>query len=68
MYPFLNKAGFYDEELLPPSPKPQLGDHPPSAVRECFLDVFASALHIGYCSSLRNLKTRHAVVTGTNES
>ena len=36
------------------------------AVRDCLLNLFAATLHIGGRSSIRNLRTRHAVVTGTN--
>jgi len=58
---------FYGEELLAPCPTPKLEDHPVSATRDCVFNIFAVALHIGSCSSLRNLRTRHAVVTGTSE-
>jgi len=40
--------------------------HPLSAVHDCLFNLFAATLHIGGCSSIRNLKTRHAVVTGTH--
>ena len=42
--------------------------HPLSAVRDCLFNIFAAALRIGDRSSNRNLRTRHAVVTGTNLS
>jgi hypothetical protein len=47
---------FYGEELLAPRPIPKLEDHFLSAVRDCLpkLDGF---------SSIRNLRTRRAVVT-----
>ena len=45
---FRNKIRFHGEELLAPRPTPKLEDHP------------LSALH----SSIRNLRARHAVVTG----
>ena len=38
-----------------------------SAVRDCIFNLFASALHIGDRSPISNLKTRHAVVTGTHK-
>ena len=44
---------------------PKLEDHPSSAVRDCLFSLFAATLHIGGRSSIRNLRTRHAVVTGT---
>ena len=43
---------------------PNLEDHPLSAVRDCLLNIFAATLHIGGRSSIRNARTRHAVVTG----
>jgi hypothetical protein len=46
------------------TPKPD--DHPSSAVRDCLFNLFAATLHIGGRSSMRNLTTRHAVVTGTH--
>jgi hypothetical protein len=51
-----------------PRPTPKLEDHPSSAVRDCLFNVFAAALHIGGRSSLRNLRTRHSVVTGTHKT
>jgi hypothetical protein len=59
---------FYDEELLAPHPTPKLKDHPLSAVRDCLFNIFATTLHIGGRSSIRNPRTRHAVVTGTHLS
>jgi hypothetical protein len=47
------------------SPNPKLEDHPSSAVRGCLFNLFTVTLHIGGRSSIRNLRTRHAVVTGT---
>jgi hypothetical protein len=38
-------------------------DHPLSAGRDCLFNIFAAALHIGGRSSIRNLRTRHDVVT-----
>ena len=58
---------FHGEELLAPCPTPKLEDHPLSAVRDCLFDLFAATLHIGGRSSIRNLRTRHAVVTGTHK-
>ena len=68
MYPFRNKDNFYGEGLLAPRPTPKLEDHPLSAVRDCLFNIFAATLHIGGRSSIRNLRTRHAVVTGTHLS
>ena len=57
---------FHGEVLLASRPTPKLGDHPSSAVRDCLFNLFAATLHIGGRSSIRNLRTRHAVVTGTH--
>jgi hypothetical protein len=56
---------FYREGLLAPHPTPKLEDHPSSAVRDCLFNLFAATLLIGGRSSIRNLRTRQAVVTGT---
>ena len=65
MWVFLNII-FLRERLLAPCPTPKLEDHPSSAVRDCLFNLFAATLLIGGRSSIRNLRTRHAVVTGTN--
>ena len=65
MWVFLSKC-FYREGLLAPRPTPKLEDHPSSAVRDCLFNLFAATLLIGGRSSIRNLRTRHAVVTGTH--
>ena len=39
-----------------------------SAVRDCLFNTFAATLHTGGCSSIRNLRTRLAMVTGTHLS
>jgi hypothetical protein len=54
--------------LLAPRPTPKLEDHTLSAVRDCLFNVFAATLHTGGRSSIRNLRTRHALVTGTHLS
>ena len=58
--------GFHGEALLAPRSTPKLEDHPSSAVRDCLFNLFAATFHIGGRSSVRNLRTRHAVVTGTH--
>jgi len=63
---FRNCVSFYGEELLAPRPNPKLEDRPFSAVRDCLLNIFISTLHIEGCSSIRNLRTLHAVVTGSH--
>jgi hypothetical protein len=52
--------------LLAPRPTPKLEDHPSLAVRGCLINLFTATLHIGGRSSIRNLRTRHAMVTGTH--
>jgi hypothetical protein len=61
---FRNLICSYGEELLAPRPTPKLENHPSSIVRDFLLNIFATTLHIGGRSSIRNLRTRHAVVTG----
>ena len=46
---------------------PKLEDHALSAVRDCFFNLFAASLHIGVRSSIGNLRTRHALMTGTHK-
>jgi hypothetical protein len=68
VHTFRNKSSFYGEELSTPRPTPKLEDHPLSAVCDCLFNIFAATLQIGGRSSIRNLQTRHAVVTGTHFS
>jgi len=65
---FRNKASFYGKELsaLRPTRKPE--EKTLSAVSDCLFNNFADTLQIVGRSSIRNLRTRHAVVTGTNSS
>jgi hypothetical protein len=56
---------FYGEELLAPRPTPRLEDQPLSIARDCLFNIFAATLHIGGRSSICNLRTCHAVVTGS---
>ena len=62
---FRNKIRFY-AELLASRPIPKLEDHLLPAVRDCLFNIFAATLHIEGHSSIRILKTRHAVVIGTH--
>ena len=62
------KMGFHGETLLAPRPMPKLEDHSLCAVRDCLFNLFTATLHIGGRSSIRNLRTRHAVVTGTHRT
>ena len=59
---------FYGDVLLAPSPTPKLDGHPLSAVRDCLFNIFTSTLRTGACSSIRKLRTCHAIVTGTQFS
>ena len=68
MFVFQNKATFNGEELSVPRPNPKLEDHSLSDIRDCLFNIFTVTLHIGGRSSIRNLRTRHAVVTGTHLS
>jgi len=52
--------------LLAPRPTPKLEDHPSSAVRDFLFNLFAAILLIVGRSSIRNLRTRHALVIGTH--
>jgi hypothetical protein len=63
---FHNIGVFLGEELLAPRPTHYLDDHSLSAVRGCLFNIFKKIPHIGGRSSIRNLRTRHAVVTGTH--
>jgi len=63
-----NVTRFYGEELLAPRPTPKLEDHTLSAVRDCSFNIFAATHHTGGRSSIRNPRTRRAVVTGTHLS
>ena len=64
MCPFYNKASFYSEGLSAPRPTPTLEDHELLAVRDCLFNIFAATLDTGGCSSICNLRTHHAMVTG----
>jgi hypothetical protein len=59
-----NMVFFYGEELSAPLPTPKLEDHPFLAVRDFLFNIFASTPHIGDRSSIRSLRTHHAVLAG----
>jgi hypothetical protein len=65
---FRNNIRFYGEELLAPPTTPKLEDQPSSAVRDCLFNIFAATLLMGGCFSIRNVRTRNALVTGTQLS
>jgi hypothetical protein len=62
---FVTKIRFGGDELLAPHPTPKLEDNPLSAVRYLLFNIFAATFYVRGRSSIRNLRTRHAVVTGT---
>jgi len=47
-------------------PTLKLVDHTLSTVRDCLFNIFAATQHNGDRSSIRNLRTRHSVVTDTH--
>jgi hypothetical protein len=66
---FHNIVSFYGEEFSAPCPSPKLEDHPSSVVRDYLFNTFAATLHIGgggARSSIRNLRTHHAMLTGNH--
>ena len=63
---FRNKTSLYGEQPLAHRSNTKLEDHNWSAVRDCLFNIFAATLHIGGRSSIRKLKTRHAVLTETH--
>jgi hypothetical protein len=58
---FRNIVFFYGEELLAPRPTPKLEDHPCRLSATAYLQLPSI---FGGRSSIRNPRTRHAVVTG----
>jgi len=54
---------FYGEELLALRLVSKPEEHPSSAVIDCLFNIFAATLRIAGRSSIRRLRTRHAVVT-----
>jgi hypothetical protein len=55
---------FHVERLIAPRPTPKLEGHPLSAVRDYLFNIFAvTPPYLESLSSIRNLRTRHAVVT-----
>ena len=65
---FRNTIHFYCDDLLASRPTPKLEDHSLSAVCASLSNIFPATLHIGGCSSTRNLRTRCDVVAGTHLS
>ena len=65
---FRSMIRFYGEELLAPIATPKQENHLLSAVRDRLFNIFAATLHIGGCSSILKLRTRHTVVKETQLS
>jgi hypothetical protein len=59
---------FHGEEFLAHRPTPKQEDYLLSAVRDCLFNIFTATIRIGGRSSIRNLRTRHAMVTGNHLS
>jgi len=60
---FRSKVSFYGEDLTTCGPNPKLMDHALSAIRDCLFNIFAASFHVGVCSTIHDLLTRHVVVT-----
>jgi len=65
---FPNYASFYGEKLSASRPTPRVQHHPLSAGRDCLFNISTATLHTEGRSSIRNLRTRHAVLTGADLS
>ena len=65
---FYNMVGFNSEGLSEPRPKLKLKDRPFSGVRDCLFNVFVATHNTKGRSSIRNMRARHGVVTGTDWS
>jgi hypothetical protein len=63
---FRNIIIFYGEALLAPRPTPKLEDYPLSAARDYLFIVFTVPSITGGRSSIRNVRTSHAVVRGSH--
>jgi hypothetical protein len=61
---FVIKILFQCEVLLAPHPTQEV--HSLSAVRDFLFNILAATFHIGDRSFIRNLKTRHTMMTGTH--
>ena len=58
----------YGGQLLASRPTPKMDDHPLSAALHYLFNTFAVTVHIKGCCSIRDRRTRHAVVTETHLS
>jgi len=62
---FRSTLSFYCGKLLAPRPNSKLEDPLFSAVRDYLFNISAATLHIGGRPSIRNLRARHVMMTGT---
>jgi len=67
VWTFRSMTRLYVGELLVAHPTPKLEDHPLLSLRDCLFNTFVATLHIRGRSSIRNLKTRHAVVQSADK-
>ena len=65
---FRNYASICGEVLLVRRRNSKLKDRPLSAVRGCLFNIFATTFRIGSRSYIRNLRKRHAMLTGAHLS
>jgi hypothetical protein len=65
---YRNYASICGEVLLVRRPNAKLKDRPLSAVRGCLFNIIVATFHIGSRSSIRNLRTRRAVLIRTHLS
>jgi hypothetical protein len=64
----LKHRDFLLRETVSTSPNSQAANHPFSAVFNCLFNSSAATLHTGGRSPIRNLRSRHAVMTGKHMS
>jgi hypothetical protein len=63
-----NMVNFYSEELLAPRPTSKLEDQLLLTVCNCLFNIYTATLYIRNRSSIHNLLTYHATVTGIHLS
>ena len=61
-------VNFYSAKLLAPRPTSKLENQLLLAVCNCLFNIFTATLYIRNRSSIHNLLTYHAMVTGTHLS
>ena len=68
LFMFCKKESFYCDEFSAPRPTPSFRTTPSRLSANDYSNIFAVTLHLGGHPSIRNVRTRHAVVTGTHLS